>query len=240
MATGGWLELDLLQRRRQQLGLQAPKPVQAKPLLIRGGLVGGACLLLAVLLYAGALLYRQMLEGQQARLAPIAAEFDQAQARLGRANAEHQALEASNQKLATAIAGVRSGSALLTELAALVPRGMQFTKLKVLTDQVELQGLVNQPMGLALINGLQLQLSGSPFFLADKVALVKASEQAAAATPTPGANAASAAPLTQLSFELKAPFANDDARLTRNRLLTLGSVGLAKRIQLLRGEGLLP
>ena len=242
VATGAWLELDLLRRRREEMGLQAPKPVPAKELLWKGGLIGGGVVLTALLMCMGAFLYSRWLEQEQTRLTPIAAEFDQTQLTVGRTNAELKKLEAANTALAQAIAGVRSGSAVLTELSRVVPRGVQFTKLKLLGDQLELLGLVNQPLGLTLINGLELQLRGSPFFQKDGVTLVKAQEATAAAAPAPSPTAAAAAPAPpkQLSFELKATFASDAAKLTRDRLMELGSNGLALRVQLLRREGLLP
>ena len=242
VATGAWLELDLLRRRREAMGVQAPKPVPAKALLWKGGLFGGGILLSALLICLGAFLYSRWLEQEQTRLTPIAAEFDQTQLTVGRTNAELKKLEAANTALAQAIAGVRSGSAVLTELSRVVPRGVQFTKLKLLGDQLELLGLVNQPLGLTLINGLELQLRASPFFQKDGVTLVKAQEANAAAAPAPSptGDAAAPAPPKQLSFELKATFASDAAKLTRDRLMELGSNGLALRVQLLRREGLLP
>ncbi len=242
MATSAWLELDLLRRRREEMGLQAPKPVPAKELLWKGGLIGGGVVLTALMICLGAFLYSRWLEQEHARLTPIAAEFDQIQLTVGRTNAELKKLEAANTALAQAIAGVRSGSALLTELSRVVPRGVQFTKLKLLGDQLELLGLVNQPLGLAVINGLELQLRASPFFQKDGVTLVKAQEATAAAVPAPSptGGAAPPAPPKQLSFELKATFASDAAKLTRDRLVELGSNGLALRVQLLRREGLLP
>ena len=242
VATGAWLELDLLRRRREEMGLLAPKPVPAKELLWKGGLIGGGVVLTALLICLGAFLYSRWLEQEQIRLTPIAAEFDQIQLTVGRTNAELKKLEAANTALAQAIAGVRSGSAVLTELSRVVPRGVQFTKLKLLGDQLELLGLVNQPLGLTLINGLELQLRASPFFQKDGVTLVKAQEATAAAAPAPSptGGAAAPAPPKQLSFELKATFASDAAKLTRDRLMELGSNGLALRVQLLRREGLLP
>ena len=49
LAQGSWLKLDLLRRRREQLGLAAPQFVAERSLLWRGGLVGGG-LVFAVLL----------------------------------------------------------------------------------------------------------------------------------------------------------------------------------------------
>jgi Tfp pilus assembly protein PilN len=245
LATGAWLELDLLRRRREELGLQAPKPVPAKKLLLKGSLIGGGLVLGVLAVCGGALVCLGWLDAEKSRLAPAADAYDQTQLRLGRTRRELKTVETANKGLADAIAGVRSGSALLSELRLLVPRGLQFTKLQVLLDQLTVNGLVNQPIGLGLINAFELQLRQSAFFQPTGVALVKATESMPSGATSAGSAGGSSTPAAppppkQLSFELKATFASDAAKLTRDRLAGLGSLGLSKRVQLLRQEGLLP
>jgi Tfp pilus assembly protein PilN len=243
LATGAWLELDLLRRRREQMGLSAPRPVPARALILRGTLMGAGVVALALLACLAAAFYGGWLQQRERQLKPDADAYDQAQARIGQVTKELTARKADNQALADAVAGVRSGSALLTEVAQLIPQGLQLTKLKVLGSSLEISGAAQQPLGLDQINGFQLQLEGSPFFQPDGVSLAKAEEVSTtpAAAVAPGTPAAPAAqPITSLNFELKAELAADAAKLTRNRLQALGSLGLARRVELLRRDGLLP
>ena len=240
MPAGAWLDLDLLRRRRQQLGLELPKPVPARALIVRGGLVGGGLVMVVMLACTAVWLVSRWLEQRQTSLAPAVAAYEEAQARIGSANKDLEQLQASNTALAEAIAGVRSGSAVLMEISRVVPQRLQITKLKVLGSSLELSGTVLQPLGLDVVNAFQLRLEGSPFFQPDGVTLVKAVETAApgASASTASGPAASAAPAL-LNFDLTAAFATTVAKISAQQLLDLGALGSARRRELLQREGLL-
>lgn len=195
--------------------------------------MGGGLVMVVLLACTAVWLVSRWLEQRQTSLAPAVAAYEDAQARIGSANQDLEQLQASNTALAEAIAGVRSGSAVLTEISRVVPQRLQVTKLKVLGGSLELSGTVLQPMGLDVVNAFQLRLEESPFFQPDGVTLVKAVETAAA-----GAAAASAAP-TLLNFDLTAAFASTVAKISAQQLLDLGSLGSARRRELLQREGLL-
>ena len=244
--------MDLLRRRRAQLGLERPKPVPASALLLRGGLIGGGVFLLACLACLGAYLYGGWMDQRQRELQDSEQQYDQFQAQIATTNAKLTALKTSNQGLADGIAGITSGSALLAEISALTPRALQLTKLSQQGTSLTLTGLVNQPLGLQLINAFQLRLQDSSLFQPEGVNLVKASE-AADTTAAPGApsqpsqaaasvtSTGSALPIQKpLAFEMTAQFAPDAARKTLGRLQGLGALGLARRIAVLQREGLLP
>jgi Tfp pilus assembly protein PilN len=239
LPAGAWLDLDLLRRRREQLGLEIPKPVPARALIWRGGLVGGGFVLAVVLACAGVWLISRWLEQRQTSLAPAVAAYEEAQARIGSTNQDVEGLQKANQALAEAIAGVRSGSAVLTEISRVIPHRLQLTKLKVQSSSLELSGTVLQPLGLDALNAFQLRLEASSFFQPDGVTLVKAVESAApAAAPSPGSGPASA-PVALLNFDLTAVFTNNVAKISAQQLLGLGSLGSARRRVLLQREGLL-
>ena len=239
MPAGAWLDLDLLRRRREQLGLEIPRPVAARSLLWRGGLVGGGFVLAVVLACASVWLISRWLEQRQASLAPAVAAYEEAQLSIGSTTQEVERLKKANQALAEAIAGVRSGSAVLTEISRVIPHRLQLTKLKVQSSSLELSGTVLQPLGLDVVNAFQLRLEASPFFQPDAVTLVKAVESAApVAAAAPGAGPAPAA-AALLNFDLNAAFSNDVAKISAQQLIGLGSLGAARRREFLQREGLL-
>jgi len=243
LPAGAWIDLDLLRRRRQQLGLETPKPVPARALIWRGGLVGGGVVFAVVLACAAVWLISRWLEQRQTNLAPVVAAYEEDKARIGATKQDVERLQQANQALAEAIAGVRSGSAVLTEISRVIPHRLQLTKLKVQSSSLELSGTVLQPLGLDVVNGFQLRLEASPFFQPDGVTLVKAVESAApAAAAAPAASSPSTptpAPVAVLNFDLTAAFTNNVAKITAQQLMELGSVGSARRRQLLQREGLL-
>ena len=239
MPAGAWLDLDLLRRRRDLLGLEIPKPVPARALLLRGGLVGGGVVMAAVLACTVVFLISRWLERRQADLAPAVAEYEHAQAQIGSITLDVERLQKANQGLAEAIADVRSGSALLTELSRVLPRRVQLTKLKVQSSFLELSGTVPQPLGLDVINGFQLRLEASPFFQSDGVSLVKAVETTASAAGPSSEAGSGIKPPVLLNFDLTASFTSDVAKITSQQLAALGSLGSARRRELLQREGLL-
>ncbi len=201
--------------------------------------MGGGFVLAVVLVCAAVWLISRWLEQRQTSLAPAVAAYEEAQARIGATNQDVDRLQKANQALAEAIAGVRSGSAVLTEISRVIPHRLQLTKLKVQSSSLELSGTVLQPLGLDVVNAFQLRLEASPFFQPDGVTLVKAVESAApAAAAAPGAGTAPA-PAALLNFDLTAAFTNNVAKISAQQLLGLGSLGSARRRELLQQEGLL-
>ena len=214
MSAGTWLDLDLLRQRRERFGLDRPKVVPVRELLLRGGLIGAVVpfLLLMVMLFL-VVRDRQLIERQRL-LEPIAAEHDRVEQLLIAATQMLEESKSTNEAIAKAMADVRSSSAVLAEV-----------RLVVQGNNLEISGSAQQPNGLRLVNALLLRLASSGFFERERVVLLKAdvddqSEQA------------------QLRFSMRLVFAADAALATRTSLSRLGAEGMARRMAVLEQEGL--
>ena len=229
MSAGAWLELELLAKRREQLGLARPKPILVRRLLLRGTLIGG--LLPSLLLLVGLVLLIQdrFLNRQQEQLTPLADQYDAVEQQLTELVGQIDMAKKLNQSIALAMADVRSSSALLGELTQLTPRQVKIKSVKAEGKQLSLEGEALQPNGLRMINALLIRMAQSSFFDSKQVSLDKAEVKSAGKGMAP-----------QMSFSLVAPFRKDAASATRPRLEVLGAVGLAKRMKLLESERLLP
>ena len=227
MTAGAWLDLDLLRRRREELGLQELSTLPVAKLLVRGSAIGGGFLALALLLILGIFVQWRFVLHQRGQLTPAAQEFDAIQEQLATTRASIGSTTDQNSRIANAMAGIRSGSALLTELQRLLPATMRFRSIAVRGSQLELTGEAQEPMAVEAINSFQLRLDDSSFFEPDGMAL----EQADAGT---------ADQVATLSFDIKGDFADDALQATRSRLTELDAFGLAKRMDRLQREGLLP
>ena len=244
MPVGAWLELDLLRRRRQQLGLVAPKSINSKQLLLRGSAIGGGFFVFILLICLALLLFRQSLMHRERELQPDVATYERYKKEVLTTHQIDQQLKNANRELAIAIAGLRSGSALLTEISRLVPRQVQLIKLQVNASSIKLSATSPQPLGLKRANVLQLLLEESPFFASQAVVLVNAIETI---SPTLGGSGRLSGSTTTsekednlyLAFDIKADFSSDLVKLNRIHLERLGALGLARRVQLLEKEGLL-
>lgn len=224
------MSLDLLEQRRQQLGVAPDRPLAWRPLLLPGGLIAAA--ILGVLIGAGVLLsLRQaLLRGAVAALAPQAEASErlrrQGQAQLGQA----RQLEAANRTLAEAVVAVPSSSAWLLDLARRVPQGVQLSKAVVNGRQLSLAGVAADPDGFIRINALQLGLQRSPLLLPGSVQLRKAERQ----------SAGNDNPASTIRFDLEARFRDTVPLLDAEQLQQLGAAGMAHRLEVVQNLGVLP
>ena len=240
MSAGAWLELDLLRKRREEFGLSLPQPVPSRALIQRGALIGLGLSGPVSLVCLVSVLINRWLEQRELSLVPVVTSHQQIQERIASTAQDIERLKTGNRVLAEGIAGIRSGSALLTEITRLVPKKLQLKTLKVRSSLLELSGLVPQPLGLEQVNAFQLLLEGSRFFESNGVSLVKASEITSALPSSSSDSAASPDNAASFSFDLKALFTAKTISISAEELRSLGSYGSAIRRELLVREGLIP
>ena len=225
LSEGAWLDLDLLRQRRERLGLERPKVIPVRELLLRGAFIGAVAPLLLLLVVLFFVVEERQLTQRQKRLEPIAAEHDRVDQALIEATQMLEKSRSSNSDIAKAMADVRSSSAVLAEVRQLVPELIALDRLAVKGNVLEISGFAQQPNGLRLVNVLLLRLSASGFFAPEHVKLLKADVAGQAEQPV-------------LKFSLSARFAADAAVATRTSLPGLGAEGMARRMSVLEREGL--
>jgi type IV pilus assembly protein PilN len=243
--------LDLLREHRQQQGQQPFSAVlETRPALIwRGMVIGG--LVLGVSLGACALLVivHQMLRGREAEMAGFAQQANQLREGVSREGALVGSLRSANQQLVSRLSNVRSSSALLADLQARVPAGVQLTKVEVLgPTEVRLEGIARDPVAFGRVNALELVLRRSPLFQATGVTLEKVErvpeEEFEIRPPQPPTVSTPPQPIKVLlpsavKFQMKATL----SPLAPDKLLevmdSLKAEGMVRRLERLQREGLL-
>ena len=228
LSAGAWRELDLLARRREQLGLARPQPIAVKTLLIRGTLIGGLFPLVVLVTCLVLLVQDRLLARQEQQLTPDAERYDLVEQSLNDLVEQMDALTTRNRSIAAAMADVRSSSALLAELTQLLPSEMTLDSFQIEGSRLSIDGTVLEPNGLLTINAFLLQLGQSSLFDPQLVRLEKAEV-------SPSAGDA----VVLMRFSLNAGFRGDAAAATRPRLAALGALGLATRVHFLEAEQLL-
>ena len=133
---------------------------------------------------------------------------------------------------------MRTSSALLTDLQLRTPQGVQLTSAVVQGRNLVIKGKAHDPMAFGRINALLLELKRSDLFDPATVTLVRSER---AASPNQG-QAADRSPLlpVPVGFEINSTFAMLDPKQQLTVLQKLRSDGMARRLQLLQREGLLP
>ena len=227
LTSGAWLELDLLRRRREELGLIELSTLPVARLLRQGSLVGGSVVVVSLVLFVVVVVQWRMALQYRDQLAPFALQRDKLREKESLIAAELASTAELNSAIANAVAGIRSGSALLTELQRLAPEAIRFESLSVKGNAIELAGDVREPLAAQTLNAFQLRLDASSFFETDGVVLEQATRVAEDGIPS-------------LTFRFVGSFAADAVQATRFRLIELGTPGLAARTNSLEREGLLP
>ena len=229
--------LDLLRERREAIGQQALGPYLAerRPLLVRGALIGGSVLgvvLLPTLFLFGRHLF---VKTRMSRLEQYEVQAESLRTQLSQRTASRDQLVAANRKLARSLTSVRASSALLSELQLRTPDGVQLLEAKASGSLLQIKGRARDPRAFTRINALQLELKDSALMDSPKVTLLKVNREAAK-----GGGGEPAAGPPPVAFQISGPFADLPAATSLDLLQRVGSDGMARRLELLQREDLLP
>ena len=135
--------VDLLNERRAELGVP-PEPaviVPARDLLLKGGGIGLALLMLCSGAWLWLMRQAAFLQSEVDALQPVEARVQAANQRIMSINAKTKALEKDSARISAQLVSIRSGSAFLQQLRQVTPDGLQLTSVNVLPDQISLTGL---------------------------------------------------------------------------------------------------
>ena len=218
------MRVDLLEPRRRQFGVPEDRLLPVAPLLRRGGLLGLALLLVPLLLALALVSRQRWLDDRISAVQPLAARSGAIRTEAEGLRRRARSLQAANRKLTDALLAVRSSSALLTELAALTPVGVQLTSSTVAPTSLELEGVAYDPNAFIRLNALQLALQQASFAQPGGVTLRQALRQQRS---------------DLISFRVGADLRPDAPTPTPEALRALGAEGMARRVELLRQEGLI-
>ena len=229
--------LDLLRERRLELGLPAepPRPPDARRLLLIGSAIGGAIVLSTIGVTLLLKLQGLLLEQELTRLAPVLGQVETLEAELAadKDNLEHKSK--GNDQLVNGLVAVRSGSALMTDLAGRTPAELQLTSVVVGKDDLQLKGHTADPGAFERINAMVLRLKTSELIDPASVNLSRAIR-----TGTDPNQPKKGLESGLVEFELSAAFRPPPASTAQlKQLQELGAGGMARRLELLQREGLL-
>ena len=219
--------VDLLRERRIELGLPAQSVpfVPARLLLRRGALLGGAALLISLVLTAVLNWRGQQQQQQLESLAPLAQRLTAAEAQMRRLRMKTTAVNKETIRIAQQLVAFPGGSPLLEQLRRVTPVGVQLQELSVGEAQIQLFGraqIGDNPGPLERINAFALSLSQLPITREQGVKVMKITRE-------DGDD-----PAVTFSMEWAL---NPKVRLSLVQLQELGAIGLAERYRLIEQRG---
>ena len=219
--------LDLLQQRRRVSGSPGQKGplLPARRLLLQGSALGGCALLLMLLLFAVISWRQQQLSSAAVRLAGVKTQFEALESRINQVRRAKTQLKRSSEGLAKGLVAATSGSALVTQLSAVTPSGIQLTEVRSSGKTLVLKGVSVDPEAFRRVNGLVVLLSQAPLFDPESVQVVKLQRDNSSQGP--------------VEWELSARFAELSPDQELAVLQSLQANGLVRRLGLLRVDGVL-
>ena len=220
-----WPKPDLLQQRRLELGLplqQAPVPSMLS-LVLKGGIGALVLVMLAVLTLLGLQHRQQVVQAEIAALNPVERRVGDAKDRLRAMTSRRSTLEQQTRSIAEQLVAVRSGSALLEQLRQVTPQGVRLVSVDANPSKLLIKGESQGTDAFERINALDLNIEALPGMLLDGTTVVKAVADQQG----------------RIAFNLEAKL-DPAMKPTPAHLRGLGAEGLARRLELLQGEGLLP
>ncbi len=232
--TEAWPVLDLLREPRQEIGQQTIASVLAdrRRLLLQG--ISAGAVLLGVVLGISALVFlrHQLVRIEMGQLDEVEAEAAALQQQLAGRSKQMASITEINRQLSGALGNVRPTSALMADLRLRTPEGVQLLSADAGTGNLTLKGLAGDPLAFERINALQLELRRSPLLDPQGINLSRL-ERKTETGDKPGGP-------TPVQFEITAKFAPLEAGRLQQVLRELGSEGMARRLDLMQREGLLP
>ena len=220
-----WPKPDLLQQRRLELGLplqQAPVPSMLS-LVLKGGIGALVLVMLAVLTLLGLQHRQQVVQAEIAALNPVERRVGDAKDRLRAMTSRRSTLEQQTRSIAEQLVAVRSGSALLEQLRQVTPQGVRLVSVDANPSKLLIKGESQGTDAFERINALDLNLESLPDMLLDGTTVVKAVADQQG----------------RIAFTLEAKL-DPAMKPTPAHLRGLGAEGLARRLELLQDEGVLP
>ena len=227
---------DLLKERRGRLGEEEPGASNPRRSLVKGALLASALVGATGAGWAVVASLQRSALTELERLTPVQARYDQLKNQIIIERKKTDELEKQNNKLVKALVAVSSGSALMEELRRRTPRGLQFSELIQEGNSLRLRGQAKDPGAFARINALQLQLQRSRLFNPNQVSLIQARRDNGKEANPPAANVSS----EPVQFELTAAFSQAGINGDLTNLRELGATGMAKRLQMLQRQGVMP
>ncbi|QNJ07288.1 fimbrial assembly family protein [Synechococcus sp. MEDNS5] len=218
---------DLLRERRLELGLpqDSPQLVPKGPLLLRGALLGGAAVGVALAFVVGLGWIEAAQKRELETLLPFERQVRSLEGQIKTNKGKLSSLKRDTLQIAEQLVAVPAGSPLLEQLRRVTPAGIQLEDVSVQSDRIKVSGKAavgTTPGPLERINALAITLARLPISQADGVKVLKLTREDG---DTPVVN-------FSLDWGL-----DPKARPSIKQLEALGADGLAERYRLLEQQG---
>ena len=163
MTTSKFKQIDLLRKRRESDSLQKPYFIDTKKFIFKGIYIGLSLISISFLIGLIFIIRSNIIARKKSDIKPLVDQYDSLQIKLDEESKQLKVVAAFNKKLKNSIVNVSSSSALLSEVALIIPKKIQMINLSSSGNILNIKNQVSNYKPFELINGFLISLDNSEF-----------------------------------------------------------------------------
>jgi hypothetical protein len=224
MVKSNFKQIDLLRKRRKANNLLDPYFVDTKK-YIKTGIVSGLILIVVSLLLGIPFIIRtKILENEKDKIKIFSDEYDLLEKKLDNESIQLKEISKFNNDLKNSIMNISSSSALLKEIALIIPKDIQLLELSSRDDFLIMKAKLSNNEYLKTLNSFLLNLDQSNLINFEDIDLKEVS--------------VTDRDLEEKSYlvAISTKVSTDYREINEKYLIKLGSYGLSNRLNLLKNN----
>ena len=163
MANSKFKKLDLLRERRETNLIQEPYFIDTRKFIFKGIYIGLSLISISFLVGFIFIIRSNIIQSKKNDIKPLVDQYDALQIKLDEESKQLKIVAAFNKKLKNSIVSLSSSSALLSEIAFIVPKKIQILSLSTSGNIFTIKSQAPSNKTFNLINGFLISLDNSEF-----------------------------------------------------------------------------
>ena len=214
-------QIDLLRKRREANNLASPYFIETKKYIKKGIFVGLITITISLILGIPFIYRINFLENKKNKIKVFSDEYDSLQKKLNREQRELDNIETFNKNLKNSIINISSSSALLKEIALIIPKDIQLIELTSKGNSLIFKAKLSNNEYLKIINSFLINLDKSELVKFNDIDLVNIKSSN---------NSSNEEYLVQINTKVSTNY----NEINQKYLTKLGSYGLLNRLNILK------
>ena len=222
MVRGSFKQIDLLRKRRDSENLVEPYFVDNKK-FIKKGIFSGLVLIIITLILGIPFIFRtNFLENKKSKIKIFSNEYDLLDKKLNKESKELKEISKFNSDLKSSIINISSSSALLQEIALIIPKDVQLLELFSKGNSLILKAKLPQNNYLEIVNAFLINLDNSDLVKFNDIDLIEIK----ALDKNSKDNG--------FEVDIRTKISTKYSEINKKYLIKLGSYGLFNRLNILK------
>ena len=225
MVKSNFKQIDLLrQRRDSNYFLVEPNFINKKK-YIKKGIFSGSIIILITLILGIPFIFRtKFLENKKSKIKIFSDEYDLLVKKLNKESKELKEISKFNSELKNEIVNINSSSALLQEIALIIPKDIQLLEFISKRNSLVLKAKISNNDYLGILNSFLIKLDNSELIKFDEIDLeeIKANENKENSKNK------------NYTVEINTKVSNKYSDINEKYLIKLGSFGLFNRLNIIK------